>query len=322
MVDNELASASFLASSAIDSREMFYGCGSLLGGNGTVFDASHVDAEYARIDAEGVPGYFICKECLPPVEPAINISGADVELASTTFVYDGTAKKPAVKVLLDGKELVASTDFTLDYSSNVNVGAAMVTVAGKGRYEGAKSATFAIKPASVTAVAISNALFTYNGQVHKPGVGSVNAGSLVLKPSDYTIEYSNASSTVAGTYTVTVAGKGNFAGSKFVTYKIAKASNKAAVAKTAVKKTLKAKSLKKKAATVALPKVTASFGAAKWSVAKKDGKKVLKLKNGKIVAKKGAKKGTYTITLKATVAGTQNYAAASSKPVVVKVRVK
>ena len=40
------------------SSFMFEVCTSLVGGNGTVFDVKHTDAEYARIDKPGQPGYF------------------------------------------------------------------------------------------------------------------------------------------------------------------------------------------------------------------------------------------------------------------------
>lgn len=40
------------------SSNMFYGCTSLVGGNGTHYNSSHTDATYARIDRAGTPGYF------------------------------------------------------------------------------------------------------------------------------------------------------------------------------------------------------------------------------------------------------------------------
>ena len=41
---------------------MFYGCTSLVGRNGTVYDSSHTDATYARIDGlNGNAGYFTAK---------------------------------------------------------------------------------------------------------------------------------------------------------------------------------------------------------------------------------------------------------------------
>ena len=43
----------------VDGSFLFYGCTSLVGGQGTVFDADHTDYEYARIDGQdGLPGYL------------------------------------------------------------------------------------------------------------------------------------------------------------------------------------------------------------------------------------------------------------------------
>ena len=44
-----------------NSYEMFTYCSLLTGGNGTVYDEIHTDHEYARIDADGSPGYFTRK---------------------------------------------------------------------------------------------------------------------------------------------------------------------------------------------------------------------------------------------------------------------
>ncbi len=43
---------------SLEYKNMFEGCTSLVGGNGTAYDASHVDIEYARVDVPGSPGYF------------------------------------------------------------------------------------------------------------------------------------------------------------------------------------------------------------------------------------------------------------------------
>ncbi len=41
-----------------ESMGMFDDCTSLIGGNGTTYDAGHTDEEYARIDEDGKPGYL------------------------------------------------------------------------------------------------------------------------------------------------------------------------------------------------------------------------------------------------------------------------
>ena len=169
---------------------------------------------------------------------------------------------------------------------------------------------------------LSSTRYTYDSKAKTPGV-SVYIGEDKLDPGDdSSVSYSG--NVNVGTAYVTITGAGIYEGTATATYKITQASNKAVAKKTTVKKTLKAKSLKKKALTVALPKVTTKFGKAKWTVAKKDKKKVLSLnaKTGKIKVKKGAKKGTYTIKVKAKVAKTKNYKAAATKVVTVKVKVK
>ena len=45
-------------SATVTSGNMFNGCTSLVGGNGTTYDADHTDAAYAHIDTADNPGYF------------------------------------------------------------------------------------------------------------------------------------------------------------------------------------------------------------------------------------------------------------------------
>lgn len=253
-----------------------------------------------------------------------SIDGEVLTLQKSAFTYNAMPQLPTIQAV-GGKALEIGTDYTLRYSvgDSQDIGRYTVWVVGQGEYSGTSAkATYEIKPATISSVSLSNTSFEYNGTTRKPRVNAVGAGSLLLDKSDYEVTYSDTGSKTAGDYSVTIAGKGNYAGEKTVKYKITQASNSAKAAKTSVKKTLKVAKLKKKAATVALPKVTAKFGKATWKVAAKDKKKVLTLKSGKIQVKKGAKKGTYTIKLKASVAKTKNYKAASTKVVTVKVTVK
>ena len=45
-----------------DDERLFHECEALVGGNGTVWSASNIGRAYARIDAEGKPGYFTEKQ--------------------------------------------------------------------------------------------------------------------------------------------------------------------------------------------------------------------------------------------------------------------
>jgi len=174
---------------------------------------------------------------------------------------------------------------------------------------------------SASVARVADVVYTGKSVSPKP---VIKFGGKTLSPGiDYKLSYKNNKK--AGKATIVVKGMGNFTGTKTVTFKIKQAANSASVSKTSVSKAFAANKKTKKLAaakTVALPKVTTKFGTTKWKVTAKDKKGVLSLKSGKVQVKKGAKKGTYTMKLKATVSKTANYKAASTKVVTVKVRVK
>lgn len=158
-----------------------------------------------------------------------DISKAAVTLSKTSYTYDGKAKKPTVTVKLNNKTLVLNTDYTVSYSNNTNVGTAKVTVTGKGNYTGSKTATFTIAKAAETpkktdiskaTVTLSKTSYTYDGKAKKPTV-TVKIGSKKLSLNkDYTVSYSN--NVKVGTGKVKVTGKGNYKGSKTLSFKIVK----------------------------------------------------------------------------------------------------
>ena len=73
-----------------------------------------------------------------------DIFGAEVKLSQSRYVYDGTAKTPAVTVMLDGNQLILNMDYTVFYSDNVDVGTATVTITGKAGYAGSITTSFEI----------------------------------------------------------------------------------------------------------------------------------------------------------------------------------
>lgn len=299
------------------SGGMFTGCYCLEGGNGTMWSTNNYkydSALWANVDYPDNPGYF----------SSLYLGDAVVSLSPASYTYDSTAKTPSVTVSI-GKDTLESSDYSIAYSNNVNVGTGTVTVTASndGIYEGSISETFTIQPGNISnaAVTLSRSSFTYTGKNQTASVKSVSIGGRTLKQgTDFTI--SSETGKNVGSYTVTVFGKGNYAGSKSVSFKINQAPNSAKAAKTAWNKDVKSSALKKNAQNITLPKVTAKFGKAKWKVTAKDKKNVLRLSGNKIIVKKGAKKGKYTIKVKAQVTKTKNYKAATTKVVTVKVTVK
>ena len=171
-------------------------------------------------------------------------------------------------------------------------------------------------------VVLSKTSFTYNGKVQKPAINSIG-GKTLKSGTDYTAQWSNASSKEAGTYTVTITGKGKYTGKTSATYKITKAANPLKIkAKTATSKYSK---LKKKNQTLKVSEVIKVIkkGQGKVTYAKTSGNKKITInkKTGKITVKKGTKKGTYKIKVKVTAAGNNNYKK-GSKIVTVKVKIK
>ena len=91
-----------------------------------------------------------------PALSATDISSASVTLSTTSYTYNGKAKKPTAMVTLNGKTLKKDVDYTVKYSSNTAIGKAKVTITGKGNYKGTVSKTFKILPAKQTIAKITS----------------------------------------------------------------------------------------------------------------------------------------------------------------------
>ena len=164
----------------------------------------------------------VCKKVLETAEiPAlsrISISKASVTLSTSTYAYDGKAKKPGVTVKLNGKTLKNGTDYTVSYSNNTKVGTAKVTITGKGNYTGSVSKTYSIKNnfKKATISGISNK--SYTGKNITQSITVKYNGKTLKKGTDYTVSYSCNKN--IGTATVKVAGKGSYTGTITKTFKI------------------------------------------------------------------------------------------------------
>ena len=164
----------------------------------------------------------VCKKVLETAEiPAlsrISISRASVTLSTSTYAYDGKAKKPGVTVKLNGKTLKNGTDYTVSYSNNTKVGTAKVTITGKGNYTGSVSKTYSIKNnfKKATVSGISTKAFT--GKNITQSITVKYNGKTLKNGTDYTVSYSNNKK--IGTATVKIAGKGSYTGTITKTFKI------------------------------------------------------------------------------------------------------
>ncbi len=180
-------------------------------------------------------------------EAATALTDTAVSLKTSSYTYDGTAKKPGVSVVVDGKTLVEGQDYELSYKSNVEAGTAYAVVEGMNDYKGSIEKKFTINKSDLSAakVTLSKTAFTYNGKAQKPSVKSVVLNGKTLKSgTDYTA--SIASGKKVGTYKVTINAKGSsYSGKATASFVVnPKGVSKFKVSKA--KKTFKAKWTKNK----------------------------------------------------------------------------
>ena len=145
-----------------------------------------------------------------------------VTLATTSYTYDGTPKKPAVsKVTVPGfgdqEEPIEleEGDYTVFYTDSINAGEATATVYLKGNFSGSGSATYTIAPKSIANVTIADiANQTYTGSGLTPVVTVTDGTNTLVLNTDYTVGYSNNTDAALATAneapTVTITGKGNY----------------------------------------------------------------------------------------------------------------
>ena len=204
-------------------------CGAVIKAQTTITATGHKSSGWITDKAAsiGVKGSkhkecTVCKKVLETAEiPAlsrISISKASVTLSTSTYAYDGKAKKPGVTVKLNGKTLKNGTDYTVSYSNNTKVGTATVKITGKGNYTGSVSKTYSIKNnfKKATVSGISTKAFT--GKNITQSITVKYNGKTLKNGTDYTVSYSNNKK--IGTATVKIAGKGSYTGTVTKTFKI------------------------------------------------------------------------------------------------------
>ena len=133
-------------------------------------------------------------------------------LSETSYVYDGTYKKPTATVTFGGKVLQEGKDYTISYRNNLNVGVTTVIATGMGDYTGYTSKNFTITKRAMAGGTVSVASsVSFTGSNITPSVTVKVAGRTLTSGTDYTVSYSNNKN--VGTSNVYVYGKGNYSGS-------------------------------------------------------------------------------------------------------------
>ena len=161
-----------------------------------------------------------------------------IEGLKTNYRYTGSAIKPVIRVIDNGRILAEKTDYTVVYKNNTKAGKATVIVTAKSvKIE----KTFNIDPvnmeeASAEAITLVQSEKPVKLTV-KPKV-TWNGNPLKAK-TDYTIDCGKWNQTDIGEYDITLKGKGSFTGTKIIKVCVVK-SSKEVVPVTKLKVTAKA----------------------------------------------------------------------------------
>lgn len=142
----------------------------------------------------------------------------------SNYTYSGENKEPKPVVKNGETVLAEGVDYTLSYANNTNAGTASVIVTGLGNYQGSKTQNFTIYPCSMSNVSASTIpAQNFTGSEIKVYPEVTFGGVKLQQGVDYDVSFN--SNRAVGNASVTLTGKGNFVGSKFLGFKIVSTSN-------------------------------------------------------------------------------------------------
>ena len=89
---------------------------------------------------------------------------------NASYIFDGTAKEPGIRIELANKTLVEGTDYVVKYENNINAGTATIRAIGAGSYAGEITKTFTIAKANLknTEVIFDPDAYTATGSAITP----------------------------------------------------------------------------------------------------------------------------------------------------------
>ncbi len=185
----------------------------------TVTYKNNVNAGTATVVLTAKGNYTSSKEMTFKILPKAFATSVTVsELNDKT--YTGNEQTQMIVVKDGNTTLAEGTDYTVAYKNNVNAGIATVVLTAKGNYTGSKEITFEILPkefaSSVTVSELNDKTYTGNEQTQMIVVKDGN--TTLAEGTDYTVAYKN--NVNAGTATVVLTAKGNYTGSKEITFEI------------------------------------------------------------------------------------------------------
>ncbi len=171
----------------------------------------------------------VCSVCKTVLQQETINAPKKLKLSKERYVYDGKAKKPAIKVTDNKGKVISSGSYKVSYQNNKNTGKATVTVKFRGNYTGALKKTFEICPkgTSLTDVKAAKKSFTLKWKKQ----ASQTSGYEIAYATDASFSKKNTKTTVVkGNKTTSKGIKGLKPGKKYYikirTYKEIKSGTK------------------------------------------------------------------------------------------------
>lgn len=193
--------------------------------------APNINAGVGSVYVMGINGYtgtviknFTVAQCDFTANTNVKLS-----LEYSSVDYSGTALTPAVTVTYGTTVLLNGTDYTVEYSDNVNAGIASVKVTGKGNYCGSATKNFTIKKLSIakkgrSTVSFESGKIVYNDAKVTPVVyisydkGDGSGAQYLAQDVDFKVSFSNNNN--IGVATAKITGLGNYTGTLSRNFKI------------------------------------------------------------------------------------------------------
>ena len=185
----------------------------------TVGYADNTNVGTATITITG-QGYYAGTKTSKQFNIKGDISKANVLGVAESYPATGSAIVPdPIQVSIDTTILTKDTDYTVDYSGNVDPGTASVIITGTGNYAGTKVVNFEIDgDISTATVSGVEASYEETGSAIAPKP-TVKYGEIELDLNvDYTLTWEN--NVEPGTATITITGMGNYTNKKEVQFTI------------------------------------------------------------------------------------------------------
>ncbi|MCD8038560.1 MAG: leucine-rich repeat protein, partial [Lachnospiraceae bacterium] len=187
-----------------------------LGTDYTVSYKNNTNAGTASITVKGKGSYAGTDTVDFAINP-VNIEGEDITADGITLAYNGKTQTAKPVVYFGSKKLSAGKDYTVSGNTQASVGQYEITLTGAGNFTGKRTLDFGITDATLISKAkvskIAAKAYTGSEITLTDSELVVSYGKETLQNgTDYTVSYSD--NVNAGTATVTIKGKGNYAGTK------------------------------------------------------------------------------------------------------------